>query len=139
METLSKHKKAFIIGMCLLCAVLAFSTIRSKPAFLADFANFFVMPMQSAFSEAGNWIDDRISFVASLEHLYAENRELREQNAALLEENQRLGFMKDENQKLSELLAVDQLYADYPKVGARIIGHGVNDWYDMYTIDKGTN
>jgi rod shape-determining protein MreC len=139
MEFIARHKKAFIIAMTCLCLAAAMATAKAKPQALADAAGLVVSPLQGAFSSFGYWIDDRISFLASLEHLHRDNIELKRQNAELLEENQKLEFMKEENKRLTELLEVDQLYADYPKVGARIIGHGSNDWFDMFTINKGAD
>ena len=39
---------------------------------------------------------------------------------------------------LRELFALDQKYPDYEKVAARIIARESNGWYNVFTIDKGS-
>ena len=37
------------------------------------------------------------------------------------------------------MLKLDELYSDYDKVAARIIGKDPGNWFNSFTIDKGTN
>ena len=39
---------------------------------------------------------------------------------------------------LRELFELDKKYIDYPKVAARVISKDSNNWYSVFTIDKGT-
>ena len=38
-----------------------------------------------------------------------------------------------------KLYNLDQTYADYPKVAARVISKGTNNWYSEFKIDKGSD
>ena len=39
---------------------------------------------------------------------------------------------------LRELYELDQTYADYEKTGAHVIARGTSNWFDTFTIDKGS-
>jgi rod shape-determining protein MreC len=44
--------------------------------------------------------------------------------------------LKD-RENMSELLKIEQQFANYPTLGVRIIGQDPSEWYKRYTIDKG--
>ncbi|MBZ4668639.1 MAG: mreC, partial [Defluviitaleaceae bacterium] len=54
-------------------------------------------------------------------------------------ENKILQQYKEENTRLRNLLELDKKYADYPKIGAEIIGKDPGNWYNVFLIDKGSN
>ncbi len=140
MEFLNKHKKAFIITAALLCLVFVFSSLsyRYQPTFIENMLGYVFTPTQRAFSRFGTWFSERVGFVVHLNELNTENLALRKEIDRLATENQRLRLAEMENKKLSALLELDQKYADYPKIGAEIIGKDPGSWYDTFTIDKGT-
>ena len=41
-------------------------------------------------------------------------------------------------ESLRELYELDEKYASYPKVAARVISKDSNNWYNQFTIDKGS-
>jgi len=44
---------------------------------------------------------------------------------------------KTELERLRELYTLDKRYADYPKIGAQIIGKDPSNWYKTFLINKG--
>ena len=46
---------------------------------------------------------------------------------------------KYELNSLRELYQLDQKYPSYPKVAARVISKDSNNWYNVFTIDKGSD
>ena len=49
-----------------------------------------------------------------------------------------LGDCLEELDKLQELYDLDKSYYDYETTGARIIGRGTTNWFNTFTIDKGS-
>ncbi len=70
--------------------------------------------------------------------LLEENARLKEEVAALTEENTLLQQDKYELNELRELMALSEQYGEYHKVGARIIGRDSGNWFSSFLIDKGT-
>ena len=71
--------------------------------------------------------------------LLDENAALREQVAALTEENTLLQQDKYELNSLRNLMDLNEQYGEYNKVGARIISRDSGNWYSSFLIDKGSN
>ena len=46
---------------------------------------------------------------------------------------------KYELAELRSLFLLDEQYSDYNKIGARVIGKDIGNWYSEFTIDKGSN
>lgn len=69
--------------------------------------------------------------------LLDENAALKEQVAALTEENTLLQQDKYELNTLRSLMDLSEQYSEYPKEGARIISRDSGNWYSSFIIDKG--
>lgn len=85
----------------------------------------------------GGWLSHRSEELVQIRTLLDENAQLKAELAALIEENTLLQQDKYELNKLRELFALDGQYAEYNKVGARIIGRDSGNWYSSFLIDKG--
>lgn len=57
----------------------------------------------------------------------------------LTEENSLLVQDKEELARLRELFDLDKQYDEYEKVGARVIAKESGNWFQLFTIDKGSN
>ena len=77
--------------------------------------------------------------LTTIEKLQKENEELRTEVNNLTDENIQLKQEKFELLSLRELFELDEQYSDYEKVGARVIAGGTGNWFDSFTIDKGSN
>ena len=139
MEFLTKHKKIFIILMAVLCLLsIVFTQNQSYvSSAVRNAAAVFINPVNGALSAAGNWVEGRISFLIEMNYLNDRVKELEAENDRLTIENIRLQEAKAEYEKLSTLMDIAKQYADYPTVGAKIIGKDSSDWYDEYKINKG--
>lgn len=96
-------------------------------------------PMQDGINAVGRSISDQFDRFTSLNKLLKENAELREQVNNLSYENKILLQDKYELDRFRELYKLDKKYADYPKVGARVISSDPNTWYNTFKIDKGSD
>ena len=94
-----------------------------------------IIPMQKGINMVGRSVSDKLELLGNLKNLQAENEELKAQVAALTSENQ---LISQEKYELTHLYELDKKYPDYPKVAARIIARESNGWYNVFTIDKGS-
>ena len=97
-----------------------------------------ITPMQQGINTVGTFISDRMETLKNIRELIQENKKLKDQVSVLSYENKLLLQNKYELDELRKLYELDQKYFDYPKVAARIIDKDINNWYNVFTIDKGT-
>ncbi len=98
-----------------------------------------ITPMQKGINSIGLFVSDRLDTLANMRDLLDENERLKDQIEALTMENSILIQDRYELDGLRELYEVDQKYADYPKVAARVISKDTSSFYSVFTIDKGAN
>lgn len=134
----SKYLLFILTFLCTGLMLLTFGTdVFNKP--LNTAAGYVVIPFQQGISRVGEWLSNRSEELVQIRTLLDENARLKEQVAALTEENTLLQQDKYELNKLRELVALDEQYGEYNKVGARIISRDSGNWYSNFIIDKGAN
>lgn len=122
--------------LCSLMMLVTFGTdVFNRPLNAA--VGYIVIPFQQGIGKAGEWLSNRSEELVQIRELLDENARLKEEIAALTEENTLLQQDKYELNKLRELFELDEQYAQYNKVGARIIGRDSGNWYSAFIIDKG--
>ncbi|WFR54758.1 rod shape-determining protein MreC [Anaerocolumna sp. AGMB13025] len=133
-------KHLFIAG-ALSCFVLIFVSFqyREQISPVKTAVGNVISPMQDGINSIGRGISDQVARFTSLNRLLKENASLKEQVAALSYENKTLLQDKYELDRFRDLYKLDKKYADYPKVGARVISADPNSWYNTFKIDKGTD
>lgn len=102
-------------------------------------AGYIVVPFQKGISSAGSWISTRAEELGELKIVLQENESLKNQVADLTISNTQLQQEKYELNNLRELYKLDEQYAGYEKIGARIISKDNGNWFHSFTIDKGEN
>lgn len=131
--------KYLLFILTLLCVVLMLITFGTN-AFnrpLNTVAGYVIVPFKEGISKMGSWLSGRSEELVQIRTLLDENARLKEEVAALTEENTLLQQDKYELNKLRELLELDEQYGEYNKVGARIISRDSGNWYSSFIIDKG--
>ncbi len=96
-----------------------------------------ITPMQRGINTVGSYITEKLDHFKRIGELQQENTQLKDQVDFLSYQNQMLLQDKYELDELRKLYDLDQKYADYPKVAARVISKDSNNWYNVFTIDKG--
>ena len=133
--------KLLLILLTVLCGVLLTLSVLfkglGKP--FTQVTALFIVPMQDGINTVGTWADEHLHSFKSRKELQAENEKLNEKVAELEEENNKLLSGDAELSELRELLKLDEEYADYTKIGARVISNGGGNWYKTFLINKGTN
>lgn len=100
---------------------------------------YVVVPFQQGIGKLGGWLSNRSEELVQIRTLLEENARLKEEIAALTEENTLLQQDKYELNNLRQLMDLSEQYSEYNKVGARIISRDSGNWYSSFVIDKGTD
>lgn len=124
--------------LCILSLILsvAFPSF-SNPVKVA--AGVVVVPLQDGVNSIGGWFNSKSELLKSTKKLKKENDKLKSQVDELTEENSLLAQNKYELQRLRELYDLDQDYNSYKKVAARVIGKNTGNWFNTFTINKGSD
>jgi rod shape-determining protein MreC len=94
--------------------------------------------MQKSINAIGGYMYSVFDLFKSKQELIEENKKLKEEVSEVRQENVTLIEDKNELASLRKLYKLDEGYSQYPKVAARVISHDDNNWYNLFTIDKGS-
>ena len=133
----NKYLLAGLTFVCILLMVLSVFYGRISGPFRL-LANLTVIPMQQGLNQVGTLLADVSENFGTLEEARRENKNLQTRIDELIMENNNLQEEKYELERLRELYRLDQNYAEYEKVGARVIGMDSGNWFSTFTIDKGS-
>jgi len=131
--------KNILIGITLLCLVAIIFTWESRSS-ISPFEKtlaFIVIPTQNGVNTFGDWLGDKVQFLKDIKDLEEINKELQTELDQLRYDNKILQMDKTELERLRELYTLDKRYADYPKIGAQVIGKDPSNWYKTFMINKG--
>jgi rod shape-determining protein MreC len=133
-------KHVLIVCVVLLIGLIIFSfRFGDKLTPVKEAVGAVITPMQRGVNTVGTFLSDKMDTFSSINKLLDENDELKKQVDSLSYQNKMLLQDKYELDGLRELYKLDQKYLDYPKVAARVIGKDTNNWYNIFTIDKGSD
>lgn len=132
-----KHVLIACVIICISLIVISFR-FSEKLSPVKEAVGSVITPMQVGINTVGTMISNSFDNFKSINDLLAENEELEDQVNLLSYQNKLLLQDKYELDGLRDLYELDQKYLDYPKVAARVISKDTNNWYNVFTIDKGT-
>lgn len=134
----SKYLLLILTILCTLLMLVTFGTdVFNRP--LNSVVGYVVVPFQQGIGKLGSWISNRSEELVQIRSLLEENARLKEEIAALTEENILLQQDKYELNSLRELVDLSEQYGEYNKVGARILARDAGNWYSSFLIDKGSD
>lgn len=133
----SKYLLLILTGLCVLLMAITFMTDIFSGT-LAKISSYVTIPFQKGISETGTYLSNRSDELVQIRDLIQQNKELQQQIDELTIENNNLTQEKYELNNLRSLYKLDQEYADYQKTGAKVIGKNSGNWFQSFTIDKGT-
>ena len=102
-------------------------------------SSYIFVPMQRGLDYVGSSISISNEDAQTREELLAENEKLRQQVEDLSVQLNNTRLQQEELETLQELYQLDQSYMNYETTGARVIGRGASNWFDTFTIDKGSD
>ena len=125
-------------GVCIIIMLLSF-TLNISGGPLNAAAGYVFVPMQEGINKVGTWISDKAVNLKNLSDVMAENEDLQNQVDELTTELNTIKLEQYELDNLRELYNLDQKYPSYEKVAANVIGKNSGNWFNTFTIDKGSN
>ena len=133
----SKYWLLILAAICIILLCIERFSDGGGP--LRFIANYTVIPMQKGISYVGRFMSDVSGNFETLEDVKKENKELQSKVDELTIDNTRLRQEQYELERLRELYKLDQNYSDYEKIGAHVIANNGSNWFNDFTIDKGSN
>jgi len=123
--------------ICFVLIVLSFKYQEQVNSLKTSVGNIMT-PMQKSVNSIGESIYSVFDTFKAKQELLDENKRLKSELAKIREEN--VSLIEDHNElaNLRKLYELDEGYKQYPKVAARVISHDDNNWYNLFTIDKGS-
>lgn len=132
-----KHIIAFAAVTVAVLAAAAFSFRTGNNAFSNAVGTVF-SPVQSVVTIAVNGVKRVAADIASSGKNAKENKELREEILSLNKQIRMLEGYKTENERLRELISLNETRTDFKSVGANVIGRKTDELHSVITLDKGT-
>ncbi|MDF2521762.1 MAG: rod shape-determining protein MreC [Clostridia bacterium] len=131
----------FVIAVSIALMVLAAgtSTGRTKPTPVEGVLGTIVNPIQNAVYSVGEFISGSFDSLFHLKTLKIENEDLKDKVEKLQEENRKLIQLAAENKRLRDLLGFKETNEELQFItGANITGRDPGNWFDIFTLDKGS-
>ncbi|MBP3702365.1 MAG: rod shape-determining protein MreC [Lachnospiraceae bacterium] len=134
------HPKHLFIGFSVICLLLCIISFKYADKFspIKTSLGTVVSPMQNGINSVGRFLSSKVELFQSKEKLLAENKELKNKVDSLNYQNKILAGENVELESYRTLFELDKKYPDYPKVAARVISRDGNNWYNVFTINKGS-
>ena len=131
-----------ILALCtLFCFIMIIISFKFQNSInpLKTYAGNIIQPMQSGINSVCTSIYEFFDLIKTKKSILAENKKLKETIDEIKSENVSLIEDRNELSSLRELYKLDQGYKQYPKVAARVVSHDESNWYNQFTIDKGSD
>ena len=132
--------KYIYLFLAVICFILLFFSVifGNKFTALKKVTSMVVTPMQAGINEVGVSIYNDVTNRKTKKELMKENKELTaklDEYSAQIKEYEQKNY---ELERLQELLSLQEQYADYNTIGARVIATDSTNWFSTFIIDKGS-
>lgn len=127
-----------IVVVSVLLIVVSFR-FEEKMAPVQSAVGSVVTPMQKGINTIGRELSKQMEYITTVKKLVSENNRLQKELDELSSENKLLQQDKYELEDFRQLYDLDEQYAGYPKVAARVISSDPDNWYNTFIIDKGSD
>lgn len=141
---MNKGSKRFIIILCVLIVfcIASISFSAKEGSLLGRVYNVIGTPfqyIQKGFTAVGTSVRKAFSVMTEYSEIKDRIEELQKENDRLQNMENEINKLEDENATLRELLELKGYFENYEMVAANVIAQDVSDWFNEFTIDKGTN
>lgn len=106
---------------------------------ITDGVQTMFRPLQNLASKSGNRVRDFVTVLKDDISYQEENRRLQDEIDALKREIWETETIRQENQRLRELMEFTKTATSWEMVGCDVIGKNAGNWFYTFTVDKGTN
>ncbi len=141
MKKIIKNKWA--LGLTVLVLLLSIvigvvNALNPEVTFVENVVQVVITPVQKVFTNMGNGIAGFFGHFTDIDKLNSEVDALKKENAGLKEELNKCEISSRENEELRKLLSIKEAYPELELKGAQVIARNPSNWYNTFTIDKGT-
>lgn len=142
MIDLQKTKKInnFIFALIVLVLIITIglSTTRNQPSEISGIVGSVFSPVQKVFYSIGQTFTNSFDSLLNISKIREENIQLQERISILQEENIQLKYVVNNAEALkNEYEMLSNMQYNYVK--SQIISRDIGNWFERFTIDKGTN
>ncbi|HBH13048.1 MAG TPA: rod shape-determining protein MreC [Clostridiales bacterium] len=142
MIDLQKTKKInsfiFLFIILVLVITIGLSTTRNQPSQISGMVGSVFSPVQKVFYSIGQTFTNSFDLLLNISRIREENLQLQEKNSMLQEENIQLKYIVNNSEALkNEYEMLSNIQYDYVK--SQIVSRDIGNWFERFTIDKGTN
>jgi len=139
---LQKTKKInsfiFLFIILVLVITIGLSTTRNQPSQISGMVGSVFSPVQKVFYSIGQTFTNSFDLLLNISRIREENLQLQEKNSMLQEENIQLKYIVNNSEALkNEYEMLSNIQYDYVK--SQIVSRDIGNWFERFTIDKGTN
>lgn len=128
-----------IITLVILVLLIFLSNIQTNQlSFFEGIASSIFSPIQNLFVSVKNKATGNSTYFSNMEHLIAENDELKEKNRNLEEQIRELEIIKADNETMQEYMNLTQKYAAYDTIPAYVINRDVSNLSSTLVINAGS-
>lgn len=132
-----KYILAVIVVFCLVVGVISYR-FDEKMTPVRSAVGGVITPMQKGINVIGSKMAEKIDYITTMQKTVDQNKKLQKQIDELSAENKLLQQDKYELEEFRKLYDLDEQYAGYSKVAARVISSDNDNWYNSFVIDKGS-
>jgi len=128
-------------ALLFLCVILLFLSYRYQKdiSFIKTMVGSMITPMQKGINTMGTYISGRLSVLQDKMDLLLENERLTAENESIKMINSYLTTNLFEKDDYLLLYQEGMKYEDFPKVYANVISNDSNNYYSIFTINKGND
>lgn len=127
-----------IITILLIVLITLTSQGRTRPSAVEGLFGRMITPVQRVVYSSGEFFRNTFKSLYDLRNLKTENENLKVELEKLKDQNRQLIQMALENNRLRSLLEFKETNTQFNYIGANVTGRDPGNWYDVYTIDKGS-
>lgn len=134
------HPKILYTCLAVLCVILVLVSFKfsEQLSSVKTVVGNVMTPMQKGINTVGHFISDKLDLLTTKQSLLEENSELKKKLDEQSYQNKILAGENSELENYRKLYKLSKKYPDYPKVAATVISRDGNNWFRVFTIDKGT-
>ncbi|OOM73713.1 rod shape-determining protein MreC [Clostridium sp. BL-8] len=119
--------------------LIVYSAKRENRSIIESGAGSTLNPVQSILYSGTNRVKETLDFFLNFSEVKAQNKELTDQNAELENELSSYANLKEENDRLRQVLNFEQERNNYNYIACNIKGYSGGNFLDGYIVDKGKN
>ncbi len=127
-----------VITILLLVITALYTADRKSVTYGEDLVGAIITPFQALFTSATEGIRNFSGYFSDIKELREKNKEMAEQINELSNTVRKLEQYKLENERLRGMLALKDTMEDYGLVAAEVIAKDSGNWFNSFTINKGS-